>query len=240
MIRVAFVVGEYPGAERQRRMDVALGYSSAEVEVGIIGVPATPYLHGLTPAEMQLVAPPFIDAFRRAEAEGYDAVVPLGMLDLGVEGGRSAVDIPVIGPCQAALHIAAQLGDRIGLIGYHESLTPMMEDLVNRHRMSDWVVGWRSSGFDLPDMAANHDAVVENFVAAARSLIKENRADVIVPMGISQCPVHIKPAWLMKELGVPVVDGIGAPIRFAAMLKSLDLRHSRRRWPRSPSFPVAK
>ena len=239
MIRVAFVVGEYPGPERKRRMDAALAYSSAEVEVGIIGVPATPYLHGLTPAELQLVAPAFIDAFRRAEAEGYDAVVPLGMLDLGVDGGRSAVDIPVIGPCQASLHIAAQLGDRIGLIGYHEILTPMMEDLVHRHGMSDWVVGWRSTGIDLPDLAANHDAVVENFVAAARSLIEKDRADVIIPMGISQCPVHIKPDWLIRELGVPVVEGIGAPIRFAAMLKSLNLKHSRRRWPRSPSFPPA-
>ena len=238
MIRVAYVVGEYPGAERQRRIDCALACSSAEVEVGIIDVPATPYLHGLTPAELQLVAPAFIDAYRRAEAQGYDAVVPLGMLDLGVDGGRSAVDIPVIGPCQASLHIAAQLGDRIGLIGYHEVLTPMMEDLVRRHGMSDRVVGWRSTGIDLPDLAANHDAVVANFVAAARSLIDRDRADVIVPMGISQCPVHIKPDWLTRELGVPVVEGIGSPIRFAAMLKSLNLKHSRRRWPRSPSFPA--
>jgi hypothetical protein len=26
-------------------------------------------------------------------------------------------------------------------------------------------------------------------------------------MGITQCPVHIKPDWLMQELGVPVVEG---------------------------------
>ena len=29
---------------------------------------------------------------------------------------------------------------------------------------------------------------------------------------MSQCPVHIKPDWLSKELGVPVVEGItGVP-----------------------------
>jgi hypothetical protein len=33
-------------------------------------------------------------------------------------------------------------------------------------------------------------------------------------------PVHIKPDWLMQELGVPVVEGIGAPVRLAAMLVS--------------------
>ena len=57
----------------------------------------------MTPAEIQAAAPIFHESFRQAEREGYDAVVPLGMLDIGVDGGRSAVDIPVIAPLQAML-----------------------------------------------------------------------------------------------------------------------------------------
>jgi hypothetical protein len=57
----------------------------------------------MTPTEIQLVAPAFIDAYRRAEQEGYHAVVPLGMLDLGVDGGRCTIDIPVIAPMEACL-----------------------------------------------------------------------------------------------------------------------------------------
>jgi hypothetical protein len=34
---------------------------------------------------------------------------------------------------------------------------------------------------------------------------------------------------------VPVVEGIGAPIRLAAMMAGLGLRHSRVRWPKSRS-----
>ena len=47
----------------------------------------------------------------------------------------------------------------------------------------------------------------------------------------------IKPDWLSNELGVPVVEGIGAPIRMAAMLAGLGLRHSRKRWPKSNARP---
>jgi allantoin racemase len=235
MIRVAFVVGEYPPEEQKRREQTALAYSSAEVQVGIVRVGATPYIHGLTPAELSLVVPAFFDAYRRAEREGYDAVVPLGVLDLGVDGGRSMVDILVLGPCETALHIASMVGDRFGCIVYHENLIPMTEMIVRRYGLQDRIVGWRASGFDLPDIAANRDAVVKNFVAAARSLIDKERADVIIPMGISQCPVHIKPDWLSRELGVPVVEGIGAPIRVAAAMASLGLKHSRRRWPKSPN-----
>jgi allantoin racemase len=181
------------------------------------------------------VVPAFFDAYRRAEREGYDAVVPLGVLDLAVEGGRSMVDILVLGPCETALHVASMVGDRFGCIVYHDSLIPMTESIVRRYGMQDRIVGFRSSGFDLPDMAANHDAVVKNFVAAARSLIEKERADVIIPMGISQCPVHIKADWLSRELGVPVVEGIGSPIRVAAAMAHLGLKHSRKRWPKSPN-----
>jgi len=72
-----------------------------------------------------------------------------------------------------------------------------------------------------------------SFVESAREFIRLG-ADVILPMGVTQCSVHIKPDWLMRELGVSVVEGIGAPIRFAAMLVSLKLNYSRKYWPKSP------
>src|SRR2546423_8222432 len=86
MIRVAFVLGDYPAEQRRLREEAALSYSSAEVEVGILSVSARPF-DGLTPAEIQAAAPIFHAAFRQAEREGYDAGVPLGMIALRVAGG---------------------------------------------------------------------------------------------------------------------------------------------------------
>ncbi|MFQ5874315.1 MAG: aspartate/glutamate racemase family protein [Dehalococcoidia bacterium] len=234
MIRVGFVIGGYPAEERKRRMDVALSYSNADVEVGIVDVEASPYFYGLTPMEIQIVAPIFIESFKRAEREGYDAVVPLGMLDLGVDGGKSAVDIPVVGPTEACLHLASIIGDRFGLMVYHESLVSFSRAIVRRYGMERHVVGFGVSGFDLPDLAAHHDEVVENFIREARRLVDQG-AEVIIPMGISQCPVHIKPDWLQEQLGVPVVEGFGAPIRMAALLAGLGLKQSRVRWPKARS-----
>jgi len=236
MIRVAFVIGDYPPEERRKREEVAKSYSTAEVDVGILSVKPSPF-GGLTPAEIQLVAPYFHAAYLQAEREGYDAVVPLGALDLGVDGGRSLVDIPVVGPCEAMFHIAAQLGDRFGVICYHESAIPRQITQTRYYGMEPWIAGRRASGFKLKDIGANRDAMVKNFLSAARSLIDEDGADVIIVHGITQCPVHMKPDWLAGELGVPVVEGIGAPIRMAAMLAGLGLRHSRKRWPKSNARP---
>lgn len=232
MIRVAFVIGGYPPEEFKRRADVALSYSTDEVQVGIVEVAATPYFYGMTPAEIQLVAPAFIDSFRRAEKEGYHAVVPLGTLDLGVDGGKSAVDIPVVGPTEACLHLASLIGDRFGVMVYHESMVTFSRAIIRRYGMEPRIVGIGTSGFDLPDLAAHHDQVVDNFVREAKKLVTQG-AEVIYPMGISQCPVHIKPGWLQEQLGVPVVEGIGAPIRVAALLAGLGLSQSRARWVKS-------
>ena len=234
MKRVAFIIGGYPPEEFQRRADVALSYASEEVGVGIIEAKASPYFFGITPAEVQLVAPAYIDCFKQAERDGYDAVVPLGMLDLGVDGGKSAVDIPVLGPAESCLHIASLIGDRFGLIVYHKNLLPFNRAIIRRYGMENRVVDFGVSGFDLPDLAAHHGEVVENFVKEAERLISKG-AEVIIPMGVSQCPVHIKQDWLQERLGVPVVEGIGAPIRLAAMMASLGLKQSRLRWPKSKS-----
>ncbi len=236
MVRIAFAIGDYPPEQRLLREDVAKSYSSSEVEVGIVSVAASPY-GGLGPAEIQLVAPYYHAAYLEAEALGYDAVVPLGMLDLGVDGGRSLVDIPVIAPCEAAFHVAAQLGDRFGIVCYHQSLIPRQRTLTKAYGMEDWVAGRRASGFRLSEIADNKEQMIASFMTAARELIDQDGADVIIAHGITQCPIHIRPDWAANELGVPVVEGIGAPIRMAALLAGLGLKHSRKRWPKSKARP---
>jgi allantoin racemase len=134
------------------------------------------------------------------------------------------------------LHIASLVGDRFGGMVYHEKLLALMQAIVRRYGMDHKMVGWQVSGFDLPDIAENAERMKENFVARAREMIERDRCDVLLVLGITQCPVHMKPQWLQEQLGVPVVEGIGAPIRIASMLASLGLPHSRQRWPKSQSF----
>src|SRR6266568_205081 len=205
MIRVAFVIGDYPANERRLREDVARSYSSAEVDVGILSVPARPF-DGLTPAEIEAAAPIFHQAFREAERAGYDAVVAL-------------------------------VGDRFGVVCYHPSAIPRHRAQTQAYGMESWIAGRRASGFYVQHIADNKDRMVESFLRAARALIEEDGADVIIPQGITQCPVQMKPGWLSAELGVPVVEGIGAPIRMAAMLASLGLKQSRVRWQKEGSQP---
>src|SRR5437016_14656805 len=128
---------------------------------------------GVQTCALPILAPYFHAAYLQPEREGFDAAVPLGTLDLGVDGGRSLVDIPIIGPCEAMFHIAAQLGDRFGIICYHESTIPRQIVQTRLYGMEPWIAGRRASGFKLKDIGANKDAMIRNFVASARSLIED-------------------------------------------------------------------
>lgn len=235
-LRIAFVIGQYPPAERKLREDAARRYETDAIKVGFLSVPLAPF-NELLPAEQQQAAPYFHQAYIQAEKEGYDAVVPLGMLDLGVEGGRSLVDIPVIGPFQASLHIAALLGERFGILSYTAQSTPKGRIHVRNYGMEHFIAGYADCGTWLKTISDKKEQMVQGFLAGARKLIDEHGADVIIPRGITQCPIHMDPDWLSAELGVPVVEGIGAPIRLAAMFAGMNYRHSRKRWPKSTSWP---
>src|SRR5882757_9459431 len=50
-----------------------------------------------------------------AAENGYDAVISSNTFDPGVDGGRLAVEIPVIGLLRASIHAALTLADRVGI-----------------------------------------------------------------------------------------------------------------------------
>ena len=196
MISVAFVIGGYPTEEHKRRADVALSYSTAEIQVGIVDVAASPYFYGMTPTEIQLVAPAFIDAFKRAEKDGYDAVVPwarwTGSRWRQIGGGhprrRTDGGLPARGVADRRQVRRHGLSPQLGRIfpGDHR-----------RYGMEDRIVGFGVSGFDLPDW--RHITMKSSIISSAKANgWSTEGAEVIYPMGISQCPVHIKPGLVAR------------------------------------------
>lgn len=230
MPRVAVILGQYPPEERARREGVILGYQTHDVEVGIVSVEETPYVEGLTGSDVAMVTPSFVRAALKAEAEGYDAVSPFGMLDLGVEAARYRCNIPVVGPFQSTLRVAALLGEKVGMVVYHRVIIPYMWMLARQYRMESHLSDIVSLDIELPHLASHPDAVRDRFVGQCQTLI-ERGADVIIPGGVSMCPVHLSPAYLMETLNVPVVEGIGTPIAVSAMLAQANLAVSRKRYP---------
>ena len=168
----------------------------------------------------------------KAEAAGYDAVVPFGTLDAGVELARNLVRIPIVGAGQSVLHLGAQLSSRLGVIAYEDKSVPFMRKQMHAWRVADSVVGIRGIGIPLPESTKNRDLMRARFIEVARDLIDNHDAEVIVPMGVTMVPVQYSPAEFEKELGVPVMDALKTSIQTAEMMVRMGLSHSVKTYPR--------
>lgn len=235
MLKVAFAIGEYPAGERQRRIDAVHACSTTEITVGAVAAATRPFDHDLSPLSVAAAVPAYVEAFRAAEDEGYHAVIPFGVWDIAVEPGRCAVDIPVIGACQAMLHTAALIGERFGLVAYHAAQVPQLRAMIRGYGMEGMIAGIRTTGLTLAEITGEQEAVAERFLRAGRALVTEDGCDVVLAFGITQCPLVVSAAAAEGDIGVPVVDGIGAVARFAGLLAALGLKQSRVRWPLSPT-----
>lgn len=175
------------------------------VEVVVTGLDQPhPHLHRLSEARCayQVVAGN-LDAQRR----GFDAVVVGHFQDGGVHELRAALDIPVVGLGEAALHNAMMLGEAFGLVTINPAFLSFHRDQVHRYRLSATFAGVRAMDTD-PDIyfaalagdAGAQRSVRTQFLHRARELV-EVGADVVIPAGGL-------PALLLFDGGAPVdLDG---------------------------------
>jgi allantoin racemase len=175
--------------------------------------------------------PPGSGNCSKAEADGYDALLPFGTLDAGVELARNLVRIPIVGAGQSVLHLGAQLSSRLGVIAYEDKSIPFMRKQMHAWRVADSVVAIRGIGIPLPESTKSRGAMRERFIKVARDLIDNNDAEIIVPMGVTMVPVQYSPKEFEEELGVPVMDALKTSIQTAEMMVRMGLTHSSKTYP---------
>ena len=157
------------------------------VEVVVAGLDqAHPHIHRLSEARCahQVVAAN-LDAARR----GFDAVVVGHFQDGGVHELRAALDIPVVGLGEAALHNAMMLGESFGLVTINPGFLSFHRDQVLRYQLGAKFAGVRAMHTDPGVYFAAFDGDVEadrsvrtQFLDRARELVAAG-ADVIIPAG---------------------------------------------------------
>jgi allantoin racemase len=217
-LRIAVVVGSYPPIELARRTDLIRSYSTPGVDVDVVQIAPSPYAAGFAGKQAESTIPYFVEGFLQAQAAGFHAVLPLGVLDIGIDEGKQAARIPVVGAYEALIHTAAFFGRRIGVITYNAALVDTLKALTEKYAVTPLVCGYGHVGFELPDFSSRQAELEDAFCVAAQTLITQHGANVIASAGISLCPVHLDRRALEARLGVPVVEAIAAPIAIAAML----------------------
>lgn len=230
-IRVAGLLAQYPPEEREIRERAWLEVTPPGVEVEFREVEGSVYRKGLTNLHRALVAPVIGRMALEAERDGFDAIVPYGTLDLGVEESRHLVDIPIMGPGRTSAHAAAMLAERIVVVCYDEPHAVMFRRLLPAWRMDGFVSSIRPVGVYVTEMARDPDKLRERFVETARAAIEEEGAELVLPLGMTMVPVLLSAAELTEQIGIPVIDPLGVTMRMAEFLAASGYVNSRVGYP---------
>jgi Asp/Glu/hydantoin racemase len=168
-----------------------------------------------------------------AAQNGYDAVISSNTFDPGVDGGRLAVEIPVIGLFRTSMHAALMLADRVGITVPLAGHVPYTWRILRSYGLDKFVSDIRPLGVYGKDVAQRKNEIFEITTKLIRALIAETRAEIILPLGGALIPYVVDPADLAKATGAQVLNTKAIGIRFAEMCVRFGMTQSALTYPRA-------
>ena len=181
-----------------------------------------------------LAIPDTIRLAIEAERAGAHAIVIDCMGDPGIASCREAVSIPVLGPCQTSLHVAAMLGHRFSFITVLDRLRGMLDHIVAGYGLTGSYAAFEAVNVPVLDICDDVDKLGRLLAEKAIKTVREDHAGAIVLgctgfMGLAEV---IRAELLKEELDVPVIDAIPLTIRMADALVKCSLSHSKFIYPK--------
>ena len=168
-----------------------------------------------------------------ASENGYDAAISSNTFDPGVDGGRLAVNIPVIGLCRASIHAALTLADRVGITVPLPPHVPYTWRIMRTLGLDRFISDIRPIGIYGADIAQRRQEIFDRTVDIMRSLVKDTRAEIIMPLGGAIIPYVVDPKDLAQACGVQVLNTKAIGIRFAEMCVRFKMTQSELTYPRA-------
>lgn len=165
----------------------------------------------------------------RAEREGFDAIVIYCFSDVGIDGIRENVSIPVIGPGETTLAVASMISNKFTVITSESINIPrtyrrLMKNCIAREKMTS------IRALDIPISSLRNDnKITEKYLmGVCEKAVKEEGVDGVILgcLGMADYGDQIE-----KNLPVKVFDPAFIAVSYAEMCCRLKLSHTHDSYP---------
>lgn len=162
-----------------------------------------------------LAAPGILAEIAAAERAGCDAAIIGCFYDTALDAARELTGaMPVVAPCESALHIAAVLGTRCSIVVGRRKWVPRMRANVAGYGFADRVASFPALDLGVPQLQADPEVTYARLREVGARAVAEDDAEVLV-LG---CTLEFGFAdRLRDELDVPVVDAARAALKYAEL-----------------------
>jgi len=164
----------------------------------------------------------------RAQREGFDAFLIGHFSDSGIREARELVDMPVLGLCESAIHIACIMGANFSLVAVNEKGAQRNIEKIEGYGLRDRLVAINrmqmnrtldlNRGFT--DRRAR-DRIVQQFLEAANANV-EAGAEVVISSGGVVMALLAEAGVYQADRGTPILNGIVALVKMAEMSVKLN------------------
>lgn len=187
-----------------------------------------------------LAVPDVLFKVRAAQEGGMDAVLLDCMADPGLEPAREAVSIPVVGPAQVSMHLAAALAHRFSVITVLKQTIPSVQLQIQGCGLMDKVASVRAVEIPVLEMERDVHGLVGAVVEEAARAVVEDGAHIIIPgctemIGLAS---EVQEGLARRDCEVPVIEPAAMAVKMAEALVDMGLSHSKRSYPTPPEKVV--
>ena len=168
--------------------------------------------------------PPTLGLVKKANDEGYDAVILACFSDPGLEAAREVSVIPVIGIEESTLHMAAMLGAKFSILTPRKQRIPSKCEHVHIRGLSHFLASVRSLDLSVAETDSDPAKTKQRLMDVAKIAVEEDGAEVIV-MGCAGMAGYARE--IEETLSVKVLDPAAVALKTAEAMADLGLTHSK-------------
>ena len=221
-------------SELERRKKILQSHAQKETIVDVTDIDSGP--SSIESAyEEYLSVPGTVEKAIQAEKDGFDGMILGCFGDPGLEALREMLNIPVVGPGEMALHIAAMLGNKFSIVTVLDSVVPSLERLARIVGLDKRLASVRAVNIPVLELSQNIESTTSRMMEESRKAIQEDSADVIVLGCMSMAFMGVSDR-MQESLGVPVVNPALTSLTVLEGLVQAGLSQSKKAYPYPPKI----
>ncbi|GAA0461213.1 aspartate/glutamate racemase family protein [Streptomyces olivaceiscleroticus] len=152
----------------------------------------------------------------------FDALVMAGFGEPGREGAQELLDVPVLDITESAAQMAMMLGHSYGVVTTLDRAVPQIRDRLLTAGLLQRCAGVRGTGLGVLELEEDAERTTRIIVETAREVVRDGAEVICLGCG-GMAGLQER---VSAELGVPVVDGVAAAVKFAEAVAGLGLATS--------------
>jgi allantoin racemase len=234
-MRIAYVVpgpmskGPMGLAEMRRREALLTQWAFDGTNVDVLDVDTGP-VSIESAYEEALAVPATVELIVQCEKDGYDAAIIGCFGDPGLEPARELVSMPVIGPCEASLLLAAGLGHKFSILTIYDSMRAGQEMLAQRAGVRDKLASVRATNIAVLELMNDPEMTKSRMIEVAGACVRQDRADAFL-FGCMTMSFLGMADEISAAVGAPAVNAARAALKQAETLVSMGISHSKIAFP---------